>query len=259
MLHEATPLIATIVAGIVLAFIFGTIAQRFRISPLVGYLLAGVAVGPFTPGFVADAGLAAELAEIGVILLMFGVGLHFSLEDLLAVRRIAIPGAIAQITVATLLGVALALALGWSVPAGIVFGLALSVASTVVLLRALEERRLLQTDRGHIAVGWLIVEDLVMVFVLVLLPALGEAYAGGTPSLQGIASAVVLTIVKAASFIAVMLVVGRRAIPCFCTMSPTPDRASFSVWPCSRSRSASPMARPCCSACPSRLARSLPA
>ena len=213
MLHEATPLIATIVAGIVLAFIFGTIAQRFRVSPLVGYLLAGVAVGPFTPGFVADAGLAGELAEIGVILLMFGVGLHFSLEELLAVRRIAIPGALVQIAVATLMGMGLAAALGWSIPAGIVFGLALSVASTVVLLRALEERRLLQTDRGHIAVGWLIVEDLVMVFVLVLLPALGEAYAGGTPSLQGIASAVVLTIVKAASFVAVMLVIGRRAIP----------------------------------------------
>ena len=213
MLHEATPLIATIVAGIVLAFIFGTIAQRFRVSPLVGYLLAGVAVGPFTPGFGAGGGLAAELAEIGVILLMFGVGLHFSLDELLAVRRIAIPGAIAQIAVATLMGIGLASALGWSIPAGIVFGLALSVASTVVLLRALEERRLLQTDRGHIAVGWLIVEDLVMVFVLVLLPALGEAYAGGTPSLQAIASAVALTLVKAASFVAVMLVIGRRAIP----------------------------------------------
>jgi CPA2 family monovalent cation:H+ antiporter-2 len=213
MLHEPTPLIAIIVAGIVLAFIFGTIAQRFRISPLVGYLLAGVAVGPFTPGFVADAGLAAELAEIGVILLMFGVGLHFSLEELLAVRRIAIPGAIAQITAATLMGVGLALALGWSIPAGIVFGLALSVASTVVLLRALEERRLLQTDRGHIAVGWLIVEDLVMVFVLVLLPALAEAEAGGATSIQAIASAIGLTLVKAASFVAVMLIVGRRAIP----------------------------------------------
>ena len=210
MLHEPTPLIAIIVAGIVLAFIFGTIAQRFRVSPLVGYLLAGVAVGPFTPGFVADAGLAAELAEIGVILLMFGVGLHFSLDELLAVRRIAIPGAVVQIAAATLMGVGLALALGWSIPAGIVFGLALSVASTVVLLRALEERRLLQTERGHIAVGWLIVEDLVMVFVLVLLPALAEAEAGGATSIRAIASAIGLTIVKAASFVAVMLVVGRR-------------------------------------------------
>jgi CPA2 family monovalent cation:H+ antiporter-2 len=213
MLHEATPLIATIVGGIVLAFIFGTIAQRFRVPPLVGYLLAGVAVGPFTPGFVADAGLAAELAEIGVILLMFGVGLHFSLDELLAVRKIAIPGAIVQITAATVMGIGLAMALGWSIPAGIVFGLALSVASTVVLLKALEERRLLQTDRGHIAVGWLIVEDLVMVFVLVLLPALAEAYAGGTPSLGGVASAILLTLVKAGSFVAVMLIIGRRAIP----------------------------------------------
>jgi monovalent cation:H+ antiporter-2, CPA2 family len=212
MLHE-TPLIATIVAGIVLAFILGTVAQRFRISPLVGYLLAGVAVGPFTPGFVADAGLAAELAEIGVILLMFGVGLHFSLNELLAVRTIAIPGALAQIAVATLMGIGLASALGWSISSGIVFGLALSCASTVVLLRALEERRLLQTDRGHIAVGWLIVEDLVMVFVLVLLPALAESASAGATSIQGIASAFVLTIVKAASFVAVMLVAGRRVIP----------------------------------------------
>ena len=212
MFHE-TPLIATIVAGIVLAFVLGTVAQRFRISPLVGYLLAGVAVGPFTPGFVADAGLAAELAEIGVILLMFGVGLHFSLKELLAVRTIAIPGALAQIAVATLMGIGLAAALGWSISSGIVFGLALSCASTVVLLRALEERRLLQTDRGHIAVGWLIVEDLVMVFVLVLLPALAESASAGATSIQGIASAFVLTIVKAASFVAVMLVAGRRVIP----------------------------------------------
>ncbi|HKR61598.1 MAG TPA: cation:proton antiporter, partial [Pyrinomonadaceae bacterium] len=139
MLHESTPLITTIVAGIVLAFIFGTLAQRLRVSPLVGYLIAGIAVGPFTPGFVADAELAAELAEIGVILLMFGVGLHFSLNELLSVKSIAIPGAVTQIAVATLLGIGLSQILGWSIEAGIVFGLALSVASTVVLLRALEE------------------------------------------------------------------------------------------------------------------------
>src|SRR5690349_15668793 len=157
MPHE-TPLIATIVAGLGLAFVFGTIAQRFRIQPLVGYLLAGVAVGPFTPGYVADQALATELAEIGVILLMFGVGLHFSLNDLLSVRAIAIPGAAVQITIATLLGMALAWWLGWPVGAGLVFGLALSVASTVVLLRALEVRRLIETGRGRIAVGWLIVE-----------------------------------------------------------------------------------------------------
>ncbi len=144
-------------------------------SPLVGYLLAGVVVGPYTPGFVADQPLAAELAEIGVILLMFGVGMHFSLKDLLSVRAIAIPGAIAQIAVATLLGLGLAWALGWSLGAGLVFGLALSVASTVVLLRALQDRQLIETERGRIAVGWLIVEDLAMVLALVLLPALAGA------------------------------------------------------------------------------------
>jgi CPA2 family monovalent cation:H+ antiporter-2 len=148
-----TPLIATIAAGLVLAFILGLLAHRLRIQPLVGYLLAGVMVGPFTPGFVADAALAHELAEIGVILLMFGVGLHFSLKDLVSVARIAVPGAVGQIAAATLMGVALALALGWSLAAGVVFGLALSVASTVVLVRALQERRILETERGRIAVA----------------------------------------------------------------------------------------------------------
>ena len=171
MPHD-TPLIATIVVGLSLAFILGTLAQRLRISPIVGYLLAGVAVGPFTPGFVADQSLATELAEIGVILLMFGVGLHFSLSDLLSVKAIAVPGAVVQIACATLLGMGLAHLLGWSFGAGIVFGLALSVASTVVLLRALQERRLVATEQGRIAVGWLIVEDLVMVLTLVALPAL---------------------------------------------------------------------------------------
>ena len=158
-----TPLIATIVVGIVLAFALGAIANRLRISPIVGYLLAGVLVGPHTPGFVADQALAAELAEIGVILLMFGVGLHFSLKDLLSVKAIAIPGALGQMAVATALGLGLGLALGWPLGAGIVFGLALSVASTVVLLRALQERHLLDSERGRIAVGWLVVEDLAMV------------------------------------------------------------------------------------------------
>src|SRR6478609_4914932 len=166
------PLIAIIVAGLGLAFVFGAIAQKLRISPLVGYLVAGVIVGPFTPGFVADANLANELAEIGVILLMFGVGLHFSLKDLLAVRKIAVPGAIVQIATATLLGMGLSWLLGWTLLAGFVFGLALSVASTVVLLRALQSRDLVETERGRIAVGWLIVEDLVMVLALVLLPVL---------------------------------------------------------------------------------------
>ncbi len=210
-----TPLIATIVAGLVLAFIFGAIANRLRVSPLVGYLLAGVAVGPFTPGFVADQNLAQELAEIGVILLMFGVGLHFSLKDLLSVKAIAVPGAVAQITIATLLGMGLGWAFGWTAGEGLVFGLALSVASTVVLLRALQERRLVDTDKGRIAVGWLIVEDLAMVLVLVLLPAVAGALGGdgATPSTEAILMALAITLGKVAAFLVVMLVVGRRVIP----------------------------------------------
>ncbi|TPM31902.1 cation:proton antiporter [Mesorhizobium sp. B2-3-4] len=224
MPHD-TPLIATIVAGLGLAFVFGALANRFRIPPLVGYLVAGVLVGPNTPGFVADAGLANELAEIGVILLMFGVGLHFSLKDLLSVRAIAVPGAIVQIGFATLLGVGLAWMLGWSMGAGLVFGLALSVASTVVLLRALQERRLIETERGRIAVGWLIVEDLAMVLALVLLPALAgvlggqeqaDAHSSGLlslPASYGIWGVVGITLAKVAAFVVVMLVVGRRVIP----------------------------------------------
>src|SRR5262245_16493057 len=178
MSHD-TPLISMIVVALVLAFILGAIANRLRISPLVGYLLAGVLIGPFTPGFVADQSLANDLAEIGVILLMFGVGLHFTLEDLLSVRAIAIPGAIAQIAVATVLGMGLSHRLGWSIGAGLVFGLALSVASTVVLLRALQDRRLLETERGRIAIGWLVVEDFVMILALVLLPPVAEILKGG--------------------------------------------------------------------------------
>ena len=222
MPHD-TPLIATIVVGLGLAFVLGTIAQRFRIPPLVGYLLAGVAVGPFTPGFVADQALATELSELGIILLMFGVGLHFSLQDLLSVRNIAVPGAVVQIAVATLMGLGLAHVMGWSAGAGLVFGLALSVASTVVLLRALQERRLMETDRGRIAVGWLIVEDLAMVLVLVLFPAIASLQGGadGKPTFEplaaqlglGLAGVVMVTIVKIIVFIGLMLVVGRRVIP----------------------------------------------
>jgi len=219
MPHD-TPLIATIVIGLALAFVLGTIAQRLRISPLLGYLLAGVLVGPHTPGFVADQSLADELAEIGVILLMFGVGLHFSFNDLLSVRAIAIPGAIAQIAVATLLGLGLATLMGWSTGAGIVFGLALSVASTVVLLRALQERRLLNTDRGRIAVGWLIVEDIFMVLALVLLPALapllapgGENAAAASYDATSLLITLAITVGKIAAFVAVMLLLGRRLIP----------------------------------------------
>ncbi|WP_414470700.1 YbaL family putative K(+) efflux transporter [Microvirga sp. M2] len=207
------PLISTIVVGLVLAFVLGVIAQRLRISPLVGYLLAGVFVGPFTPGYVADQTLSNQLAEIGVILLMFGVGLHFSLKDLLSVRAIAVPGAIVQIASATLLGMGLAWLMGWSLEGGLVFGLALSVASTVVLLRALQERRLVETERGHIAVGWLIVEDLAMVLTLVLLPAFAKATAGAGADLESIAISLGFTLGKVLAFMAVMLVVGRRVIP----------------------------------------------
>ncbi|MBX3577472.1 MAG: Kef family K(+) transporter [Rhizobiaceae bacterium] len=225
MPHE-TPLIATIVAGLGLAFIFGAIANRFHIPPLVGYLVAGILAGPHTPGFVADQELALELAEIGVILLMFGVGLHFSLKDLLSVRAIAVPGAVVQIGFATALGAALAWFLGWTPGGGLVFGLALSVASTVVLLRALQERRLISTEKGRIAVGWLIVEDLAMVLALVLLPALagllggnGEAMEHATSSIfdfqydYGIWGVLAVTLAKVAAFVILMLVVGRRVIP----------------------------------------------
>jgi len=208
-----TPLIATIVAGLVLAFVFGALAHRARVSPLIGYLLAGVLVGPFTPGFVADQGLANELAEIGVILLMFGVGLHFSMKDLLAVKAIAVPGAVVQIAVATLMGMGLAQWLGWPLMAGFVFGLALSVASTVVLLRALQERRLVDTQRGRIAVGWLIVEDLMMVLALVLIPAIASVDDAGVHVKGGVLGIVGIAVGKAAAFVAFMLVVGRRAIP----------------------------------------------
>ena len=209
------PLVATIVVGIVLAFVFGAVANRLRVSPLVGYLLAGVAVGPYTPGFVADPKLAVELAELGVILLMFGVGLHFSLKDLLSVKAVAIPGALAQIVLITPLGMALAWAMGWSLAAGVVFGIALSVSSTVVLLRAMTERHLLDTARGRIAVGWLIVEDLAMVVVLVLLPPLTDLVNGDAAGagLGSILLAIAITLAKVAVFVAVMLLVGRRVIP----------------------------------------------
>ena len=222
MFHE-TPLITTIVVGLGLAFVFGTIAQRLRVSPLVGYLLAGVAVGPFTPGFVADPAIGADLAEIGVILLMFGVGLHFSLNDLLSVRAIALPGALVQIGAATLFGLGLALSMGWTVGAGLVFGLAVSVASTVVLMRAIQERRLMETERGRIAVGWLIVEDLAMVLALVLLPALAQVVGGSGDSVGseplaarfglGLAGVLAFTFVKVGLFVGLMLVVGRRVVP----------------------------------------------
>lgn len=222
MPHD-TPLIATIVVGLCLAFVFGAIANRLRISPLVGYLLAGVVCGPYTPGFVADQELTLQLAEIGVILLMFGVGLHFSVKELLSVKAIAVPGALVQIIAATALGTGLGLIIGWDLTGSVVFGLALSTASTVVLLRAMQERRLMETDRGRIAVGWLIVEDLVMVLALVLMPAIAGLINGNSGNVPtdpliaalglGIIGIILLTLIKVALFIALMLVVGKRLVP----------------------------------------------
>lgn len=209
MPHEAG-LIALIAGGIVAAFLLGYIAMLLRLPPLVGYLLAGVAIGPFTPGFVADSGLAQQLAEVGVILLMFGVGLHFSVDTLWEQRRIALPGAVAQIAVATGAGAAVAVVWGWSVSQGLVLGLALSVASTVVLLRALEQRNELDTAQGRIAVGWLVVEDLVMVLALVFLPAFG---ASSSVEPGAIGSALLLVTGKLVLFVALMLVGGRRLVP----------------------------------------------
>lgn len=220
-MQHATELISIIALGLVCAFIGGMLAQRIRLPPLVGYLVAGIAIGPFTPGFVGDPALASQLAELGVILLMFGVGLHFSIGDLLAVRTIALPGAIVQIGVATAMGAGLAWGFGWGAGAGLVFGLALSVASTVVLLRALEGRGLLDTDKGRIAVGWLIVEDLAMVVALVLLPAVAPALGGEAAGMVGHHAApdhglwvtLGLTLAKVGVFIAVMLIGGRRVVP----------------------------------------------
>jgi CPA2 family monovalent cation:H+ antiporter-2 len=214
MLHS-TPLITTIATALGLALVLGFLAVRLKLPALVGYLLAGILLGPFTPGFVADAAIAGELAEIGVMLLMFGVGLHFSLDDLLEVRKIAVPGAALQIAVATALGAGAAAAWGWGLGAALVFGLALSVASTVVLLRALEASGALESMNGRIAVGWLIVEDLAMVLVLVLLPPLAGALGGTTPGSDGgnLWQTLGITLVKVSAFIALMLVVGRRAFP----------------------------------------------
>jgi CPA2 family monovalent cation:H+ antiporter-2 len=227
MPHD-TPLISTIVAGLVLAFIFGAIANRFKMPPLVGYLVAGVLVGPFTPGFVANAELANELSEIGVILLMFGVGLHFSLKDLLSVQAVAIPGALLRMAAGTAMGIGLGFLMGWSIGGGLILGLALSVASTVVLLKALQDRHLVDSDRGRIAIGWVIVEDIAMVLALVLIPAFAGVLGGTAAEIHdpfvdlfervsglqlNIWGIVAITVVKLAAFVGFMLVVGRRVIP----------------------------------------------
>ncbi|CAO3374499.1 cation:proton antiporter domain-containing protein [Azospirillum argentinense] len=242
MSHDV-PLISMIAIAFGLAFIFGYLADRIRLPPLVGYLLAGVIIGPFTPGFVADGALAAQLAEIGVILLMFGVGLHFSPSDLLAVRKIAVPGAVGQIGLATALGVGLAWLWGWSLGAGLVLGLSLSVASTVVLLKALEERDMLNTAEGRVAVGWLIVEDLAMVLALVLLPALAEVLGGHAPGAAGGAAGghgggsdgpiwltLALTLGKVAAFSVLAIVLGPRVVPVILTnVARTGSRELFTL------------------------------
>ncbi len=214
-MSHSLPLITTIATALGLALVLGFIAVRIRLPALVGYLVAGVLIGPYTPGYVADTEIAGELAEIGVMLLMFGVGLHFSLDDLLRVRKIALPGAILQIVVATALGAGVATLWGWGLGGALVFGLALSVASTVVLLKALEARGVLDSMNGRIAVGWLIVEDLAMVLVLVLLPPLAGWLGGHTPTEQmgNPWQALGLTLLKVAAFIVLMLVVGRRLFP----------------------------------------------
>ena len=216
---HSVSLITTIAAALGLALVLGFIAARLKVPPLVGYLISGIILGPATPGFVADIELSSQLAEIGVMLLMFGVGLHFSLNDLLAVRHIALPGAIVQIVVATLLGASVAALWGWSLSAGLVFGLALSVASTVVLLKALESRGVLETVNGRIAVGWLVVEDLVTVLVLVLLPPLSLWLGGDAPDHalktgdRSLLTTLAITLGQVAVFIGLMLVVGRRLFP----------------------------------------------
>jgi CPA2 family monovalent cation:H+ antiporter-2 len=215
--NHDVPLIATIAVSLAFAFVGGLLAVRLRLPPLVGYLLAGIVVGPFTPGFVADAKLAPQLAEIGVILLMFGVGTHFSIRDLFAVRGVALPGAFAQILVATALGAGVATLWGWSLGAGIIFGLSLSVASTVVLLRALEDRDMIKSNDGRIAIGWLVVEDLLMVLTLVLLPALTGVIGGDLPNNANNSGSVWptlgITIGKVILFIGLMLIAGVRFFP----------------------------------------------
>jgi|JI10StandDraft_1071094.scaffolds.fasta_scaffold11942_13 CPA2 family monovalent cation:H+ antiporter-2 len=217
------PLVTTIATGLGLAFVFGLIATKLRIPPIVGYLVAGVVIGPHTPGFEADVHLAEQLAEIGIVLLMFGVGLHFSLKDLMEVRKIALPGAIVQIGAAMAMGMGLTYLWGWSLGSGLMFGLALSVASTVVLLRSLEEHNLTQTNDGRIAIGWLIVEDLVMVLALVLIPALAMKSGAPVEGSEELAKAPLWEILgvaigKLAVFVAVMLVVGKRFLPWLLTV-----------------------------------------
>jgi CPA2 family monovalent cation:H+ antiporter-2 len=211
--HHDTDLIITIAASFGLALVLGFAAVKLRLPVLVGYMVAGIILGPMSHGFVADVALSHQLAEIGVILLMFGVGLHFKIEDLVAVRHIALPGALIEIPIVTAMGAWMASGWGWSPGGCLVFGLSLSVASTVVLIRALEKLQLLESNTGHIAVGWLVVEDLVMVLVLVLLPPLAGWLGGHATPGAGLYFTIGMTLLKVAGFIALMLVAGRRAMP----------------------------------------------
>ncbi|OAI42601.1 sodium:proton antiporter [Rhizomicrobium sp. SCGC AG-212-E05] len=212
-MHEMSPLIAILVIGLGLAFVMGTVAQRLKLPPLVGYLLAGVVIGPFTPGFIADTHLTQQLADVGVILLMFGVGLHFKPRDLLEVKGIVIPGAILQMAAVTGLTVGAGFLLGWPLAQGLVLGLCLSIASTVVVMRALQDRRLMETGRGRVAIGWLVVQDLLVVLVLVLLPPIGDVLKGGDINAAVLAKSLGLTLGKLVVFAGLMLIVGRRVIP----------------------------------------------
>ena len=239
-MHQSISLITTIAAAFGLALVLGFMAARLKMPALVGYLAAGIIIGPGTPGFVADIDIAGQLAEIGVMLLMFGIGLHFSLQELLSVRKIALPGAIVQIPIATALGVGVATWWDWPLAGAIVFGLALSVASTVVLLRTLESRVMLESVNGRIAIGWLVVQDLATVLVLVLLPPLASALAPGS-ALSGreLAIAIGRTLLEVATFVALMLIVGRRVFPWILWQVTRTARASSSRCVSWRRRSAS--------------------
>lgn len=206
-------LIFTFVGGLTAALLFGLIARKLHLSPLVGYLLAGVVVGPYSPGFVADSHTVEQFAELGVILLMFGVGLHFHLKDLIAVQKVAVPGAVVQISVATVLGVLVGWMFGWSTISGLVFGMAISVASTVVLTRVLEDNQNLHTPGGHVALGWLVVEDLFTILLLVLIPAVMEARQSGAGDWGGILSGLGWMFVKLALLVALTLFAGKKVIP----------------------------------------------
>ena len=217
-MHDV-PLITTIAAAFAAAWVLGIFTQKLRLSPIVGYLLAGIAIGPHTPGFHGDTKLAGQLAEIGVMLLMFGVGLHFQLRDLLAVRKVAVPGAVGQSLVATIMGVVVALAFGAPIKAGLVLGMAMAVASTVVLLRVLMDNHLLDTPHGHVAVGWLIVEDLFTVVVLVLIPALGKvqtaavAAAAGEEAARSLGVSLLIALGKLVALVAILLLAGSKVVP----------------------------------------------